>query len=215
MRHGKIIGFTTLLTIITGITALSVHQDKPDYLSTLENEVLDEINLARTNPKTYARLLADYRATFRGNIVKRPGKVDLRTNEGTRAVDEAIAALNRQAPLPALRPSKGMSLAASEHAHDTGPKGKTGHTGSDGSKSSQRISRHGQWQRTAGENISYGGATGRAVLTQLIVDDGVPSRGHRKNIFNKNFGVIGIGCGPHKRYGMMCVQTFAGDYKEK
>jgi uncharacterized protein YkwD len=201
--------------LMTGASAKSLVIDKPSYMSALELAVLEELNLARTNPKTYALLLQDYRATFNGKIAKRPGKIDLMTSEGTRAVDEAIRALNKQSPLDALRPSKGMSLGARDHVRDIGPKGITGHNGSDGSRPFDRINRYGEWQQTAGENISFGNDEGRAVLIQLIVDDAVPNRGHRTNIFKKEFNRIGIACGPHKVYGTMCVQTFAGEYVEK
>ncbi|MBN8219537.1 MAG: CAP domain-containing protein [Spirochaetes bacterium] len=210
--------FYRLILIAAALTAASAKSlvlEKPSYLSALENSVLEELNFARMNPKTYAKLLQDYRATFNGKIAKRPGKIDLMTSEGTRAVDEAIAALNKQAPLPAMRPSKGMSKGAMDHVKDIGPKGITGHNGSDGSKPFDRINRYGQWQQTAGENISFGNDEGRAVLIQLIVDDAVANRGHRKNIYKPEFNRVGIACGPHKVYGTMCVQTFAGEYVEK
>jgi uncharacterized protein YkwD len=203
------------LSIFTALFARTLVQDKPSYLSALEQSVLDELNLARTNPQTYAKLLEDYKGTFEGKIAKRPGKIDLMTQEGTRAVDEAIRDLKKQTPLEAMRPSKGMSLGARDHVRDTGAKGTTGHGGSDGSKPFDRINRYGEWQQTAGENISYGNDSGRAVIIQLIVDDGVSNRGHRRNIYNPAFNRVGISCGPHKKYGTMCVQTFAGEYIEK
>ena len=216
MRSYKFeIRLTLCLALATGIFARSLVLDQPSYLTKLENDVLQELNLARSNPATFARLLEDYKAQFSGKLVKRPGKIDLMTSEGTRAVDEAIRALKAQKPLPAFRVSQGMSLAAKDHVKDTGPRGLTGHSGHDRSSPFDRMNRHGKWQMTAGENISYGNDEGRAVIIQLIVDDAVPSRGHRKNIYNEKFGVVGISCGPHKVYGTMCVQTFAGDYKEK
>jgi uncharacterized protein YkwD len=179
--------------------ARSLVTDKPDFLSALEYSVLQELNLARTNPQTYARILEDYRSQF----------------EGTAAVDEAIRELKARKPMSPFRISRGMSLAAKDHVEDTGPKGSTGHSGSDGSKPFDRMNRHGKWLRSAGENISYGNDEARQVVIQLIVDDGVAGRGHRRNIFNAAFEVVGISCGPHKVYGTMCVQTFAGDYQEK
>jgi hypothetical protein len=44
---------------------------------------------------------------------------------------------------------------------------------------------------------------------QFIVDECVPSRGHRSNIFKKNFGAIGTFTGPHKNYGLMANVDFA------
>lgn len=199
----------------SALLARSLVVDMPAYLSALEKSVLEELNLARTNPQTYAKILQDYRRQFQGRVVKRPGKIDLETTEGTAAVDEAIRELQGRKALPGLRISRGMSLAARDHVKDTGPRGMTGHSGSDGSKPFDRMNRHGKWLRHAGENISYGNDRGRDVVIQLIVDDGVVGRGHRKNIYNPAYEVVGIACGSHKLHGTMCVQTFAGDYQEK
>ena len=161
-------------------------------MSKFEQGVLEEVNLARTNPQTYAKLVEDYKAAFVGNLFRRKGKVDISTNEGTAAVDEAIDFLKDQKPLDALRPSKGMSKAARDHVKDTGPKGLVGHDGSDGSTPEVRLNRHGKWLKACAENVGYGMDTPRLVVIQLIVDDGVAGRGHRKNLFNDKYFRTGI-----------------------
>lgn len=185
------------------------------YLSQIEKEVADEYNLARTNPRAYAKFLTDTRGYYRGRMLEIPGRVRIMTNEGVAAVDEAIGYLERAAAVGALEPSKGMSRAAKDHVADTGPRGSVGHYGSDGSSPSARINRYGTWRRTSGENIAYGHNIAREIVMQLIVDDGVAGRGHRRNIFNPAYRRIGVGFGPHRQYGHMCVQTLAGEYVER
>jgi uncharacterized protein YkwD len=185
------------------------------FAQAVELEIVAELNLARTQPGAYADILREYRTLIRGSYLERPGEIRIVLNEGARAVDEAISFLSRQKPLEPLALSKGLTLAARDHAIDQGKTGQTGHDGSDRSTMGDRIGRYGSWLRIAGENISYGGKTARDVIIQLIVDDGVPSRGHRSNIFNEKFTVVGTALGTHPKYRTLCVQDFAGGYKEK
>ena len=48
-----------------------------------------------------------------------------------------------------------------------------------------------------------------AVLNQLIVDDGLSSRGNRNNLFDTKFKYIGIHTGDHSKYGNITVLCFA------
>jgi uncharacterized protein YkwD len=73
-----------------------------------------------------------------------------------------------------------------------------------------RVSRQVEWTGSIGENISYGTNDGRDVVIQLIVDDGVPGRGHRVNIFSPDFRLAGVACGPHPTIRTVCVINFAG-----
>jgi uncharacterized protein YkwD len=201
-----------LLLAMSNIAVAGIAADA--YLSAVEQEVLDELNLVRTNPKQYAEFLSEMRDHFNGNLLERPGEFILVTREGVAAVDEAISFLRSTAPLSALRASRGLSLAAKAHVKDQ-QNGAMGHTGSDGSQPWDRMNQYGTWQGKVAENISYGGNSTRGVVIQLIVDDGVPGRGHRINMFDPEYRFVGVACGAHARLRDMCVMDFAARYSER
>lgn len=180
--------------------------------TTFEDEVLHELNLARAKPDVYKGYLEASRANYHGREYRMSSGVRLVTKEGVRAVDEAIRFLGKQKPIGKLVFSEGLRDAALDLALAEGPTGNIGHS-VQGMSVRERAERHGKWERIFGENISYGPDRAREVVSQLIIDDGVPGRGHRKNIFNPAFKVVGIACGPHKRFVTMCVMDFAGGFK--
>lgn len=184
-------------------------------LSVFEKTFLDEVNLARTNPRLYADHLREHLASFNSEKNFKEGGVLYATNEGKRAVEEAIAFLEVQKPLLPLKLSEGMTLAGRDHAKELGPISKTGHYGVDGKDPMARIKKYGVFSGAFAENISYSSQSPRGHVIALIVDDGVASRGHRKNIFNPELKTAGIGCGPHAKYTTMCVMDFAGKFTDK
>jgi uncharacterized protein YkwD len=194
-------------------------QPNPDReepkLSAFEQEVLKEMNRLRENPSAYARSLNRLLGHYHGRLLEIPGMVPLETQEGSRALQEALRALRRAKAAPTLQLSDGLTAAARAHVADIGPKGLFGHSGSDGSDTFQRMERFGTWQQVAAENIQYGGRTGEEVVQLLLIDDGVPGRGHRKNLLNPEFRVTGVACGDHSRLRTVCVMTYAAGFDER
>jgi uncharacterized protein YkwD len=181
----------------------------------LAKQVVAEINLARENPRGYAEHLRQFRRQFRGRSYLLPGtQTMVQTGEGVKAVDEAIRFLSRQKPLPPLAWSSGLAEAAAELADEEGESGAVGHQGRSSGGPRERIERHGQWHGRIGENIFYGPGDARQVAMNLIIDDGVPDRGHRKNIYSSAFALAGASCAPHPSFGTVCVIDFAGEFRE-
>lgn len=175
------------------------------HAQTLEDAVLAQINAARSNPRAYAEKLREYRGYFDVAVVYMPGDYNgLLTREGTAAVDETIAFLERQEPLPPLNPAEILALAALDFSREQGAIGARGHRGADGSNPGMRVKRRGG-DIFVGEAIAYGFDDAEQVVRQMIVDDGVPDRGHRKLLFDANLKFAGIGCGPHSKMEHICV----------
>jgi uncharacterized protein YkwD len=59
-----------------------------------------------------------------------------------------------------------------------------------------------------GENCSYGKSNALSVIMQLMVDEGIPSHGHRWNILNAGYTKIGVALGEHKTYFHSAVLDF-------
>ena len=179
----------------------------------LEQDIVSEINLARERPAEYAAYLEQLRSLYSGREYRRPGKPGLMTEEGTKALDEAISFLRAARPAPPLTLSLGMCSGARELVKDQSVSGATGHQGADGSFCEQRTARFGSWTDPIGENLSYGDDNARERVITFLIDDGFASRGHRERILDPTFKVAGVACGGHK-LGSMCVITLAAGFAE-
>ncbi len=197
------------------LTALSAPNMSaaPNDLSarrSLEAGVLERINHARQHPREYARHLREYRSYIHNGILFLPGDENgVYTREGRASVDDAIAFLEAQAPLPALSEGQLLALAARDHADEQGRIGDEGHVSRHGASPGERVKRRGG-DIHVGESISYGFDRADAVVRQLIIDDGVPDRGHRKLLFSGSFRYAGIGCAEHRRLRHLCVVDLSG-----
>ncbi|MBI1683000.1 CAP domain-containing protein [Caulobacter hibisci] len=190
MRTHRRLGPALAGLLLLALPALAAAQ-------TQSQAVLDEINYVRANPQAYARELAQGRPAM---------------GEDPDALDEAVAELQRQRPLPPLGADGRIDDAARDHVSAQAARGDVGH-GAAGSLG-LRLRKYGVYAGLSAENISYGYDEPRDVVRQLVVDSGVPSRGHRRNILSTGYSLAGVACGGHRSYGAMCVIDFAGALPE-
>ncbi len=194
--------------------AVNVYANNAASYASLEQDLIAEINLARTRPAEYAAYLEALRPMFAGKEYRRPGKSALVTEEGAAPLEEAIKFMRAARPLAALSVATGMCSGARELVKEQGASGTTGHKSADGSYCEQRTGRFGVWREPIGENLSYGPDDARERVLTLLIDDGVANRGHRQRILNPAYKVVGVACGDHK-LGAMCVITFAAGFTDK
>ena len=196
-------------------TAAQQNSVQPKTLSTDINQaILNEINAARANPQSFIPYLESYRATFKGNISYSPDGSRVSTIEGTAVIDEAIAYLKTLSQLPPYTMSKGLSTAANSQVTDLMENSALGHYGKDGSDLPTRLKKFGNYGTLTAENITYYAPLAREIVMAMIIDDGVKSRGHRKNIFSSGFKQIGPAFGQGKKGESLCVVIFADSFKE-
>ena len=181
----------------------------------LAEQIVRELNYVRTNPRRYATEVLEPRLKyFDGDMYGESGKVRLLTQEGITPLQECIRVLKDTAVAEPLTLETGLCRSAQWLANDQACTGGMGHTGSDGSDLVTRINRYGTWGILCGENCAYGSITARDIVVQLLIDDGVPSRGHRINILKQEFKKVGIGFNKtgNAPYGAVTVMDFAGSY---
>ncbi len=166
--------------------------DGVTYMDSVEKEILLYCNLVRINPKLFAET---YYQKY----------LDLTDNKMTNSY---IASLYNRL----IHAKKGMPLFADEnlfkmakdHAITTGEKGTTGHA-----MYTKRIKTFlGEDYLPVGENCSYGYNDALGVFMQLMIDEDTPSFGHRENILDPNFNVVGISIQKHAKYSWTCVMEF-------
>lgn len=186
------------------------------YLDDIERQVLLELNKVRNNPRRFAEeYMEELRASFEGKVYTYPGRTPVNTKEGVSPLNECIQILKETDPIPILYPAEGLAQAAFLLADDQQKHGGIGHISKNGSAPQNRIKRYGNWDICSGEDITYGSFEAREIVIALLIDDGVPDRGHRKNVLSSCFHFAGIAYGGHPTYQSMCVIDYAGDYKTK
>jgi uncharacterized protein YkwD len=173
-----------------------IYTNNSQNYSSLKQEIIKEINRSRTDPAGYANWLESMKQYFDGSNYTLPGENSVRSNKGLEALDEAIVFLKTLKPLEALNISEELNGNAKNiialAANPT---------------NNNSISQD--------ENITYGKQTAEAIVMQLIMDDGVADRHHRRNLLNINARNTGIACGDSSTYKNICVITLSNNGAEK
>lgn len=173
--------------------------------SRFEEGVFTELNRFRSDPAAYADYLRDYRPRFEGKLLvsNDDSEIDIMTREGVAAVDEAIRDLRREKPLPELEWSDPLARAAADHVTAQSRSGAVGHY-TNGRGPGERTKARGGGPYV-NEVITYGHHSPEGVIDQLLIDDGVPGRGHRHSLLRPTHRYAGAACGTHRVHRTMCV----------
>ena len=175
-----------------------------NYLNAEEKKTIMLVNLARLDGKKY---LLTYFQEFTNTPY---AEMSLANNKYMVSLK---ADLDKIKNLPMLLPDEGLSKAARYHAKDAGKNGLVGHTSSNGTTMGKRLPKYVKgWNRIA-ENCSYGHDEAVNIVGQLLLDENVPSLGHRKSILDVRLEFIGVAIAPHTKYRFNCVMDFCAKFK--
>ena len=180
----------------------------------IEQDVFNCHNECRTNPFIYITKLKEIQQYFNDKIYHHPSEDAITTEEGSDVIEEAILYLKSLKPVQELKYREEISKACRDHISDIGPKGLTDHIGSDGSNITDRIEKYCEWDGIVGENLDFGFRQGSNIVMNMIMDDGVKERCQRRNIFSKEYNYIGVGAGPHKKFGICIVVGYAKNIRK-
>ncbi len=185
-----------------------------DYAK-IANEVVAEHNKLITNPTTYIPLLEEQMKYFKdNNILIRPGEAPIQTNEGKKAYEEAVEFLKTAKALKPLENSEKLAKSANDHVNDIGTRGAASHESADGKNVSDRIEKYIEWEGVCGENIEFGFKKAEDVIINLLVDDGMSDRPHRRHMFNEKFHHFGVAAGAHKAFDLAVVIDYVSNVRE-
>ena len=168
--------------------------DGATSMTSQEIEMVTEINLLRGNPSGYIQYVDAYVSEQR-----RTGGFPV----DQAVVDELKSELRQLGPLSILTPSQCIYQAAKDHGIDQKPTGDVNHEGRDGSWPWDRVRKACPNMQDGNENLVAGTPSVRTAVILLLIDEGIPTRGHRKTLLKPEWRYVGcynvgtVGSFPH------------------
>lgn len=170
------------------------------YLTQLEKRVVLYINLVRINPELFCNTYLD---NYVKNLFEETQTIKIQgrsydyksliKNENYHST--LYQTLKKQKPLNALAPDKHLFLYALCWAEEAGKLGVIGHNRKSCAKGN------------FAECCQYGYDEALLIVLDLLIDEGIPSFGHR-NIILGNYSKIGVSFRPHSDYDENTVIDF-------
>ncbi len=167
--------------ILTGLDTIAAYHSLPET----EKEALYWINLVRIYPKQFK---TDIVLPFLEQFPEVKSSYS----------QSLITDLNKATPAGLVIPQSKLNKIAHAHAKDLGGSGHhISHNSSKGASFQQRMNDGGIFSCVS-ENIYEGKSRALESVLFLLIDNGVPNLGHRKNILDKNMHSVGIAFYPIK-----------------
>lgn len=162
--------------------------DNSDFLTNDEKNIIWVLNMVRMNPKL-----------FLNTVLLNPNS-ELYTSEKNRNhyFKSLITCLQQFKSInEVMYPDRNAYLSAFCHAKTSGEAGYVGHQ------------RRGDCEKDFyGECCQYGYSDPVLIVLALLIDDGVPSLGHRNICLSESYTMLGVSIQPHSSYRVNAVLDF-------
>ena len=176
-------------------------------------QLVNEINEFRTNPKEYSKKVEKYIGYFKGKTLMIPGtNTGMKTQEGAEAFKEAVDFISKLDPIEPLEPSKGCSRICKEFLEEVQ---KVEPNEIDKIDYDGIIEKCGIFEGNVNRELDFGNETPEQVVMSIITCDGDATRSHRDNLLNTNLKKIGIAHGTHNIYRFCTVLIFCTRFHNK
>ena len=166
-------------------------------------EIIDCINILRSNPPKFASKIEEYIKYFKGQILKIPDiNVQIRTQEGDAPYKETVEFLKKEEPVNQLIASKALCQIAQEILEKV-VDSETGEI--EESETEELIDKHGSFSGKFTRAMDFGGFTSEQVVINFLVCDGDPERTQREPLLGRGLKKVGVAFGKHNIYSTVCV----------
>jgi uncharacterized protein YkwD len=160
------------------------------YMSNAEKNIIYVLNLIRTNPALFAKTVLKQYPSVSGNDY---------LADDTFYYKSLMNTLLKMGPCQVLYPDNACFTSAKCHAYNSGI---TGYVGHERKTKACKTKTH-----FYGECCDYGHDNPLDVVLSLLIDEGIPSLGHRAVCLG-NYSMIGVSIQPHIKYGHNAVLDF-------
>lgn len=163
-----------------------------------EEQLVNEINEFRTNPKAYAKKVEKYISYFKGKTMIIPGsKAGMKTEEGAEPFKEAVDVLSKTEPVEPLEPSKGLQRIAKDFLAEVL---KVDPNELNNINVDDIMVKYGAFLGSMNREVDMGNETPEQVVMSLIASDGDQTRSHRECLLSTDLKKIGVANGKHPTY---------------
>ena len=160
------------------------------YLTKTEKDVIYILNLIRSYPALFAKTVLKKYPAFSGHDHLADDVYYFKS-----LVDTLLTLQSKQM----LYPDNACFISAKSHAWQSGL---TGYVGHERKTRDAKLKRH-----YNGECCDYGNKEPLDIILSLLIDEGIPSLGHRV-VCLSDYTKLGVSIQPHKKYGINAVLDF-------